>query len=41
LTELRSRVFGVMPGLGPGIPIYGMTRAQKYRDCRDKPGDDD
>jgi hypothetical protein len=35
-----KRNFGVMPGLVPGIPFHVAT-LNTFRDCRDKPGNDD
>jgi hypothetical protein len=37
----RKRNFSVMPGLVPGIPFRLATLRINYRDCRDKPGNDD
>jgi hypothetical protein len=38
---MQSRKLGVVPGLGPGIPIQMALLSDMYRDCRDKPGNDD
>jgi len=37
---MRSRHFGVMLGLDPGIPVQ-LVPERKQRHCRDKPGNDD
>ena len=38
---MQSRTLGVMPGLGPGIPIHVAGLEDKHRDCRDIGGRSD
>jgi DNA-binding YbaB/EbfC family protein len=38
---LRADCFGVMPGLGPGIPTHMARLCRINRDCRDQPGNDE